>query len=79
MVAVAASIAERTIVRNADDMDADTFLKHLRFRHPEYLAGRFPAFATEYVEGCYRRYHDQLHGLLDPDFEVEHEHGRPHD
>lgn len=64
---------ELQAVVSADDMPADTFLKHLRHRHPKALRADIPGFASEYVEECYRTYHDQLHGLLLDGSTHEHE------
>lgn len=64
----------KLVVTSADHMDAQTFLKHLRRRHPAVLAGNIPAFSSEYVEECYRVYHDKVHELV---LDLEHEHGAP--
>jgi hypothetical protein len=64
-------------VRNADDMGPDTFRKHMDYRHRASLGGLIylPPFPSDYVEECWRTFHDTLHrlGLQD---DIDHNHGR---
>jgi len=67
---------ELITVQNADYMDAEMFRKHMAKRHPESLVGRGwrRPFATEYIEDCYRTFHDTIHRLsLYGD--MDHDHG----
>jgi len=67
----------KIVVRNADDMDEWNFRKHMSVRHSESLAGQYtlPPFASDYVEECYRTFHDTIH-RLSLYGEVDHEHGK---
>ena len=49
------------LVQAADDMDADHLLLHLQHRHPESLVDNVSFFVSDYVEECYRRFHEKLH------------------
>lgn len=51
-------------VASIDRMDEITFMKHLHHRHPGALLAAIPGFASEYVEQCYRIYHDKVHELV---------------
>jgi hypothetical protein len=51
-------------VRNPDDMGTDNFIKHMEYRHKDSLGGlRYLNFPTDYVEECWRTFHDTLHRL----------------
>jgi hypothetical protein len=63
-------------VRNADDMDPYNFRKHMELRHPDSLGGspRLYPFPSEYVEECWRTFHDTLH-RLELYGKINHDHG----
>jgi hypothetical protein len=62
-------------VRNADRMDTDTFIKHMEYRHADSLGGlRYLNFPTDYVEGCWRTFHEALHHFRLTRF--NHDHGQ---
>jgi hypothetical protein len=60
-------------VPNADDMDTDIFCMHMTHRHLDSLGGLGYLSPTidEYVEECYRIFHDRLHKVR---VGLEHEH-----
>ena len=64
-------------VRNADAMDEATFRKHMTFRHRASLGGwqALPPFPTDYIEDCWRTFHDTLH-RLGLHGEMDHSHGK---
>lgn len=67
---------EIIIVRNADDMSKEFFIKHMEARHYESIC-RFKYMddmSNDYLERCWRAYHRQLHNLgLQHD--LDHDHG----
>jgi hypothetical protein len=53
-----------------EDMDDETFIKHLNARHaPEDFAG-LRALTTARLDSAYRTYHERCHNQ----FEYDHEH-----
>lgn len=53
-------------VPNTDDMDLETFCSHMSARHADSLGGQkrlSPLHMGEYVEKCWRAFHDKLHEL----------------
>lgn len=61
-------------VQSANNMDDETFCKHMTFRHHESLGGLaeiWPNGATE----AWRAYHDRLHNVLFFPFKKLHDHG----
>jgi hypothetical protein len=57
-----------------EDMDRATFLKHMNFRHADSLGygDSIPGFGlTEYVEHCWRAFHNKIHELR---LDIRHEH-----
>jgi hypothetical protein len=51
-------------VKNADHMFTDRFIQHMELRHADSLGGlRYLNFPTDYVEECWRTFHDTLHRL----------------
>jgi hypothetical protein len=59
-------VTDNLIVVPEEGMDTETFLLHLRHRHPESRpAGVDPLewFVSDYVEECYRIFHAKLHEL----------------
>jgi len=67
---------ETVTVINADDMAEDTFRKHMSIRHATSLGGfrGLPPFRSDYVEECWRTFHDTLH-RLGLQLDMDHEHG----
>jgi hypothetical protein len=68
------ALIEIVLVQDADEMDTNRFLLHLQHRHPESRpAGTKPIewFVSDYVEDCYRIFHDKLHELR---VDIHHEH-----
>ena len=63
-------------VRNADDMNYEIFRKHMNIRHPESLGGliALPPSLSEYVEECWRTFHDTIH-RLSTYYSMNHDHG----
>jgi hypothetical protein len=64
------------VVPHPDDMTDDTFVKHFNRRHSDHLGGLAALdldHLTPYVLGCYRSFHNQLHGILRR-AELDHEH-----
>jgi hypothetical protein len=65
------------LVVSIDDMDSAIFRYHMNHRHRDSLgfAGLLPkgffADNTEYIERCYRAFHETLHRL---GVDLEHEH-----
>lgn len=55
-------------VPHADDMDDDTFLKHLEHRHASEckIEGFIARNAVSAWIGSYRAFHDRLHDLAAP-------------
>jgi hypothetical protein len=68
---------ELITVRNADRMDSETFRKHMTVRHNTSLGGAdVPGpFPTDYIEDCWRAFHDTLH-RLGLQWDMDHDHGR---
>ncbi len=63
----------RTIVVHPDNMDQDTFQKHMNARHGDSLGGLSELKLTSVqVLLCYRAFHNKLHEFR-PD--LAHEHG----
>lgn len=73
--------AGKVRVPSADDMDLDIFCLHMTARHADSLGGLSrlePERLNEYVEECYRIFHDKLHGEpLLFHHEFDHEHRKP--
>jgi len=68
---------ERVIVPDADDMEDETFLKHLDKRHAhetgtEHALHQFPHIQAAWV-GTYRAFHDYQHRINGEDA-YDHEH-----
>jgi hypothetical protein len=62
---------EVLVVQDADAMDIDTFIMHMKRRHSGSVAGHAIARAQfESVEEAYRAFHERLHALN----RFEHEH-----
>jgi hypothetical protein len=72
---------EVVYVPHPDDMDRETFLKHVAARHSDSMPDGFDLSAdrmTEYVEECWRRFHERLHRLrTGPHGGYEHDHRAP--
>lgn len=74
---IIADSAEKLLVVSIDDMDSGTFRIHMNRRHGGSLgyAGKLPRFFfadnTEYIERCYRAFHNTLHRLS---LDIGHEH-----
>lgn len=71
--------AELTVVQAAENMDRETFCRHMSFRHEENLGGLpgidpDPLFTSDYVEDCWRAFHRQLHALHLQE-NLDHDHG----
>lgn len=66
-------INEKELVRDADEMDSVAFAKHMTYRHLDSLGGLsyLSDSLDEYVEECYRIFHDRLHRIR---IDLEHEH-----
>lgn len=66
-------------VPHPDDMDTETFCKHFSVRHPESLPEGFTLSPDmdEYVEECWRRFHERLHRLRLSSDPYEHAHKLP--
>lgn len=67
-------MTEIQVVVPEQEMDTETFILHLRHRHPDSRpAGAKPIewFVSDYVEYCYRMFHYQLHRLR---VDMSHEH-----
>jgi hypothetical protein len=63
-----AIIPEEEVVNvpHPDDMDRETFIKHVAARHKDSLPEGHDLTADEmtaYVEECWRRFHERLHRL----------------
>jgi hypothetical protein len=68
--------AAQTRVRNADRMDKETFCLHMTHRHSDSLGGLavlLPDHMTDYVEECWRRFHERLHAVR---IDLDHYHAR---
>jgi hypothetical protein len=66
---------EQLTVRNASDMDQYSFRKHMALRHSDSGGYRhIPPFPSEYVEECWRTFHETLH-RLHLYGEINHDHG----
>ena len=67
MTTVAETInVEKVYVPAADDMDLETFCLHMTHRHADSLGGLAeldPERLDNYLEECYRSFHDKLHEL----------------
>ncbi len=65
-------------VPSADDMDLDTFCRHMTHRHADSLGGLTelrPDHLNSDVEELYRTFHDKIHdGTLLPDRVFDHAH-----
>lgn len=61
------------LVRDADDMGCADFIRHMNYRHKDSLGGLsfLPYNIGDYVENCYRIFHDRLHSVR---VDLEHEH-----
>lgn len=70
-------------VPHPDDMDAETFCKHVNARHAGGLPDGFalsPELTDEYVADCWRRWHERMHrmpsydgsGFRKPEFDHTH-------
>lgn len=70
-------IAEKELVQDADNMDSEEFSLHMTHRHLESLGGLkyLPDNLGDYVEECYRIFHDRLHATR---VDLIHEHSRHH-
>jgi len=72
------TLPEIVRVPHPDDMDVETFLKHVKARHADSLPEGFdltPEEMTEYVEECWRRFHERLHRLRPgPNGGYDHDH-----
>lgn len=68
-------IYEKQLVRNCDYMNVAEFAKHMTYRHLDSLGGLtyLSENLDEYVEECYRIFHDRLHAIR---LNLEHEHAR---
>lgn len=68
-------IPDKQLVRDADWMDSTDFALHMTHRHHDSLGGlkRLSDNLGEYVEECYRIFHDRLHATR---IDLEHEHAR---
>jgi hypothetical protein len=68
-------------VPHPDDMDRETFIKHVTARHADSMPDGFDLSAdrmTDYVEDCWRRFHERLHRLRTPTHDrYEHDHRLP--
>ena len=55
----------KLIVVNADSMEYPIFRKHMSLRHPDSIGGieSLPDALDEYVEECWRAFHDTVHRL----------------
>jgi hypothetical protein len=62
-------------VKNADHMLPGRFIQHMELRHRDSLGGlRYLNFPTDYVEECWRTFHDTLHRLHL--YNLNHDHGQ---
>jgi hypothetical protein len=69
------------LVRNADNMDDETFVMHMNSRHAGNLGGLEELnldHASPYVVHCWRLFHNTIHRIFTPDPLDDHEHGEYH-
>jgi len=60
-------------VQAIEDMDTEIFALHMENRHADSLAGLLKLwFSSDYVEDCYRAFHNQLHRFF---YYEDHHHG----
>lgn len=60
------------LVPSADNMDTDTFERHMNARHHDSLGGLSQlTLPTAYLAACYKSFHDRLHRIR---FDFNHEH-----
>lgn len=60
------------LVRPPEEMDDDTFIRHMNHRHDDSLGGLTElTYVGKLVAVCWRAYHGQLHALR---VDLEHEH-----
>jgi hypothetical protein len=67
-------MATAQLVVPEEEMDTETFLLHLEHRHPESRPADVAPlewFVSDYVEECYRIFHNKLHELR---VDIRHEH-----
>lgn len=66
-------VPEKQLVSNADNMDTFDFVRHMNLRHGDSLGGltHLSDKLGDYVEECYRIFHDRLHKVR---IDLEHEH-----
>lgn len=68
------STAEVDLVRPSEEMNDDTFIKHMNHRHDDSLGGlKQLTYVGKLVVVCWRAYHEQLHALR---IDLEHEHAK---
>lgn len=77
MAEVAIELEEVPVVfvPSTDDMDLETFCSHMSARHAGSLGGQerlSSLHMSEYVEGCWRAFHDKLHELYPVEYEHDH-------
>lgn len=65
-------VVEIQLVTNADDMDDETFCKHMSYRHQDSLGGMDEIWpVAESTTDAWRSFHDRLHRLR---LDIPHEH-----
>jgi hypothetical protein len=67
--------SDKDLVQDADNMSSKEFSLHMTHRHHDSLGGLkyLPDNLGDYVEECYRIFHDRLHATR---VDLEHEHAR---
>jgi hypothetical protein len=67
------SVPEKQLVASVDEMLTSIFALHMTHRHHDSLGGLnyLPDDLDEYVESCYRIFHDRLHETR---VDLDHEH-----
>jgi hypothetical protein len=72
-------MTEIDLVRSPDDMDNETFARHMNKRHHDSLGGLASirlSMASNGLADSWRAFHRRLHVLR---VDLEHEHSEPHD
>jgi hypothetical protein len=71
------AILERALVRAIENMDDETFVKHMEARHGDslgYMIGLKTILSDHHLLRLWQLYHMQLHRFR---IDLKHEHGEP--